>query len=316
MTDFEWIVIVFFLALLFGVQILGYVIAKNIFHPYARSLEDTRNNENEVSPGLMDLYDSWSVDRYRIKTSNKTEIQIYDVTPYIATNKFVVIAHGYTYTHHGAIKYAKMFMNLGFHVIMFDQRFHGASEGKNCTLGGYEKTDLYDVITEIFARYTDNIYLGTFGESMGAATVLMESEIDKRVHFVGSDCSFSDLETLATYLIHRKIKLPKWPFIPLANLYFRLFTGLSFKQISPIESVKKSTVPIFYAHGLEDKYILPTHTQLLFDATSTYKVLFWGENNSKHAGTARKNEAQYYEALKSFIETVLPVEEIKQEVKS
>lgn len=316
MNDFWWVVIVFFLALFIGIQVLSYIIAKNIFHPVARTLDDTRNNENEMSPGLMELYDSWNIEAFRIKTSNRTEIQVYDIVPSMETNKFVVIAHGYTYTHHGSVKYAKMFIKLGFHVILFDQRYHGASEGKNCTLGGYEKSDLYDVISETYERYGNDIYLGTFGESMGAATVLLESENDKRVHFVGSDCSFASLEDQLTYLVHKKIKLPKWPFIPLASLYFRIFTGLSFKQIRPIEVVKKTSIPIFYAHGLEDKYISPSQTQLLYDATITYKTIFWGENDSRHAGSARKNEVQYFNALKRFIEHILQEENLKQEVKS
>lgn len=308
MSIFGWIVLFFFLSVFVLIQGIGYMIAKNVFHPSIRTLEETRENENEVSPGLMTLYDSWQIEKRRFMTKNKTLIQVYDIIPENETKKFVIISHGYTYSHHGSIKYAKMFLKLGFHVILFDQRFHGESEGKNCTMGGYEKYDLYDLISDTYQRYGNDIFVGSFAESMGAATALMEAQIDQRVRFVGSDCSFTDLEMLVSYLIKQKIKMPKWPFVPLASLYFRIYTGLSFKKIKPIEAAKKLQIPVFYAHGLEDTYIPPCHTQILYDSTNSYKTLFWGENDSKHASSARKNESAYYQVLQEFIDHVLTCE--------
>lgn len=312
MPDYMWIIIITIGFIILIINAFAFFVAKSIFHPIRYSLLETRQTETEKSPGLMKEYDTWDIASYTLKTTNGYNIKVYDVEPIEPTLDFVVIGHGFTYTHHGAVKYAKMMRDLGFHVIMYDQRYHGESEGNNCTLGGKEQNDLYDVITDVFTRYGKDIFLGTYGESMGATTVLLEQAYDDRVAFVAADCAFSDMRKQVIYLVRRKMKLPRWLFLPLSNFYFHQETKVNFRDVSPIEAVKIAKVPIFFSHGLNDIFILPIESQILYDATPTLKRLYLGGNGARHAEAQRKNPKAYYNALSEFIHEV---RELKQHQK-
>ncbi len=304
MTDFLWVLLIIFLSLMITLELLGFYIAWQLINPKRYTLASSRDMENQLSFGLMDLYDTWEIHKTDLLTKNGYTVKIYDIIPEYKTNKFCVMAHGYTYTHHGMIKYAKMMIELGYHVILFDQRYHGDSKGKYSTLGGKEKFDLYDVISYVYTTYGSNIYLGTFGESMGSSTVILEQEFDERVKFVLSDCGFSSLETLIRYLIKRRLHLPTSLLIAITDFYFRLFTHISIKEVTPKRALEKTNVPFFFAHGLDDLYILPFHAQVLFDTTPSKKKLYLGGNSARHAETARKNEKEYFEVIHKFIEEV------------
>lgn len=280
------------------------MVTNTLIHPKTYTLVESRKKEDELSFGLMDLYDSWTIVKSDLMTQNGYLIRIYDVVPEKPTNKFCVIAHGYTYTHHGSIKYAKMMQKLGYHVVMFDQRYHGASKGENSTLGGKEQFDLKDVISFVYQKYGKEIFLGTFGESMGSSTVLLEQRLDERVKFVGSDCGFSSLEVLVRYLIKRKFPIPLYPAIKLVDFFFYQKTKTRLSQVSPKDAVKDAKVPIFFAHGLADKYILPFHAEVLYDSTPTFKKIYLAPNDARHAEAARKNEEEYMVQLTNFMKEV------------
>ncbi|MBU1144343.1 MAG: alpha/beta hydrolase [Firmicutes bacterium] len=296
----DWLYIL--MALIFILtQMAGFLIAKSIFKPIRRSLLETRLMENEKNPGLMEEYDTWAKSEYKIHSRFGYDLQAYYIKPIELTNRFVILAHGYTYTHHGCVKYAKMMRDLGFNVVLYDERYHGESGGKNCTLGFYEKDDLYDVISDTFERYGENLFLGTYGESMGAATVLLEQAFDKRIKFVVSDCAFSDLEDLIKYLIKRKVKYANRLLLCVSNFYFKLFTKATFKKVCPKSSLSQASVPILFVHGKEDEFIPPVHSQILYEICPSPKAIYIGENRAKHAETASKNPKEYQKILENFL---------------
>jgi uncharacterized protein len=61
------------------------------------------------------------------------------------------------------------------------------------TMGYYEARDLKKVCDYIRAKFSEEIILGTHGESMGAATVMMNAPLDQQLAFVIEDCGYSDL---------------------------------------------------------------------------------------------------------------------------
>ena len=50
-----------------------------------------------------------------------------------STGRYVLISHGYTDNRFGALKYAKMYLDLGFSIIVYDLRGHGLNEPTFCT---------------------------------------------------------------------------------------------------------------------------------------------------------------------------------------
>jgi len=238
MPEYVWIpllvVLIIVILILFG----GLYIALKITRPVRKSLLESAIIEAENLPKIMDFYKQYKTDEYVITTQSGIKLQAYYFKNMIDTNKFIVMSHGHTYTHHGCVKYARMMFKKGYNIVTYDQRYHGASEGKFTSLGYLEKDDLYDVISDTFERFGDDIYVGTYGESMGAVTVLLEAQKDTRVQFVFCDCGFKNLSVLIDEILQKHRYFPKVVFKPISNLFFKIFTGSSYNGISPIQAIK------------------------------------------------------------------------------
>lgn len=305
MLWYEFLIIGVSVLLIFLIFYTGFVVAQSIYNPKRYSLMETRLREIQKTPDLIEEYDEWEKIPYIIQCRNGYDLKAYYLPNNSIhqenSNRFVIIAHGYTYTHHGGIKYASIFKEFGYNVILYDERYHGESGGKNCSLGYYEAQDLEDVITDTFIRFGPSIFLGTYGESMGAATVILEQTNDPRIRFVIADSSFFDLSELVAYLIKRKAHLPKWPFLGIANMFFKIATKRSFKDISPIKAIAKSRIPVLFLHGSHDEFIPPLHSRKLFDACPSKKQLYISTNPSKHVESFMFNRDEYKSIVKAFI---------------
>ncbi|MDD4070316.1 MAG: alpha/beta hydrolase [Candidatus Izemoplasmatales bacterium] len=294
-----YLIIAFFIFLIFLYICLQ--IAFTLVLPKTVSLEQSLQNEKSKEESLISFYETKLSKQKLIKSRYGYNIMLYYMINH-KNNKFVVIAHGHTYTHHGAIKYAKIMDELGYNVIMYDQRYHGLSGGKNCSLGYYEKYDLYDIITLVYEEFGDDIYLGTYGESMGGATVLLEQVLDERIDFVISDCSFSSLNKL----VKEQLKLKHVPGFVLffVGIFFKIITGIKMKEVKPIESVMNSMKPIMFVHGKQDKLIDYHHSEEMYNIHKGKKKLYIASGNAFHAQSYFSNPKDYFENVRNFLEEI------------
>ncbi|MFA5466287.1 MAG: alpha/beta hydrolase [Candidatus Izemoplasmatales bacterium] len=305
--DYIWISVLA-LAVLF-VIIVGYVGAYRLFHPAHGDLEYSRKRENERSPGLMAVYDSWAIAKYTVASRHGYDLAVYHVKANQISKRYVILAHGYGYTHHGVVKYAKMMLSLGFNIIMFDERFHGESGGRFCGMGYYEKDDIFDLVSDTFSRFGQDIILGTYGESMGGAAVILEQALDNRIRFVITDCTFSDLRKLMLYQVKKTIGLPPQPFVFFTNLFFKARTKAWLKDISPVRLVQKTNCPMLFVHGEEDAVIPPEHSRMLFEKCSGPKAVYIARNHARHTDSARYNEEEYINVLNKFFKNIVKLSE-------
>lgn len=301
MPWYGWVIIALVFILIGG----GLYVVQKISRPNRRSFLESSAIEEGCLPGIMKFYTDNLTEQYTVKTRDGLNLKIYYFKNNNDSNKYCVMSHGHTYNHHGCLKYARMMMKHGYNVVLYDQRYHGNSEGKFTTLGFKEKFDLYDVITDTFNRYGNDIYLGTYGESMGSATVLLESEIDNRIKFVISDCGFANFDVQIKEVL-KKIKwFPRFPFLYIGSLMFKLISGTTFNGISPIKALKEVKVPILFCHGIDDNYINYHHAEDLYNYYLGPKELFLANNNSLHAESYIKDTENYEKAVANFIDNYL-----------
>jgi hypothetical protein len=298
------LILCFFGILLGALFLIGWAIARSMYHPSRLSLSQTRDKEKERTPDLLALFDTWDRTGYVISSRYGYPLQCYFFpSPEKKRDHsapLVIISHGYTYSHYGGIKYAFLMRQYGYDVVMYDQRYHADSGGKTCSLGFYESRDLETVIDDAVHRFgIDRV--GLYGESMGAVSALLEQAGDSRIRFVVADCPFADLRWLVTGLIRRRYGLLEFPFVPLADAFFRCANGIPFSAIRPIEAVRKAKCPILFIHGSDDAFVPPEHSQRLFEACPSPKMLFLAENGARHAEAFRKNRQAYAEVLNRFL---------------
>ncbi|MBO6215170.1 MAG: alpha/beta hydrolase, partial [Lachnospiraceae bacterium] len=109
---------------------------------------------------------------YTVKGPKGVDIHVSVLPAKEESDKYMILAHGYTDTRYGMMKYVPHYYDLGFHCIMFDERGHGENVFEPCTYGVREVEYLLAVLRDTLERYGSGIKLGLHGESMGGGTVL------------------------------------------------------------------------------------------------------------------------------------------------
>lgn len=217
------------------------------------------------------------------------------------TTKYVIISHGHTDTRYGALKYAKAYLDMGFHCIIYDLRGHGANEPTPCTYSILEGQDLDALIADTRKRYGEKITLGIHGESLGAATTVRSLEYQPQVDFAVADCGFADITNVLKVGISW-MHLPKW-MVTCASVANRVRYGYLFSQMEPIQALADNQVPILFLHGEADNFIVPDNSIRMQKATQGYSELHLIPQ-AGHAESVLKEPELYAEYIRTFLQTI------------
>lgn len=184
--------------------------------------------------------------------------------------RVMVFCHGHGYCLVGSIKYIDRFLALGYDAVLYDHRASGRSGGTHIGMGFFEKEDLAALLALLRAEYGSGALIGTHGESMGGATVLLQAAMSDPPDFVIADCPFSDLRQELAYRLKIENRLPAFPFVALASLITRLRAGYFYGQVSPLREIAAhdglAAVPVLFMHGGSDAYIPNGMSRRLFEA--------------------------------------------------
>ena len=215
--------------------------------------------------------------------------------------RVAVIVHGYTYSLYGSVKYAEIFRDLGITSVLYDNRNHGLSGKAPTTMGWYESMDLSTVCAYARERFGADCVLGTHGESMGAATVMMHAPTDKALAFVIEDCGYSDLSDQLAFDTRDIYHLPRFPFIPLASLFSRLRGGVFFSRVKPAARVALcDKLPMLFIHGASDDFV-PTKMVLENYAAKSGPRMLGVFTGAVHAYSYHSNPVRYRALVAEFL---------------
>lgn len=219
-------------------------------------------------------------------------------------NKVAIICHGHTWNRINSLKYAYLFYNKGYNVIIYDHAYFGESDGTYTTLGLNEKLDLSAVIDLARETFGRDAIVALHGESMGAATVLCELSVRSDVDFVIADCPFSNTmkyyRELCTHLTH----LPGFPIVDFANAMSKRKFGYDFKKVNPIDGVRASTTPVCFIHGKADTFIRPSHSEAMYKASASPLTELHLVDGAEHARSHRTDKALYTKIVNEFIDKI------------
>ena len=310
----EWYYIVLIIIgaiilLLFSLDFLiAYYLTKFMLEPYCRSLEDVLEKEFNLNKMNKDEYENYYVPEefnvmskygYNLKAfyiPKKKDIHFKD-----EKERVVILCHGWTVRHETMYAYAKAYLELGFHVFTYDHRNHGMSDKKITTMGDKEADDLQTIVEFVYEKMGANIVLGTQGESMGAATVMIHAGRYHSVDFVSEDCGFHNLKDLLSYLCKYDKKMPIWPTLMFANLIMKLKTGSSFNSCSPIQMISScDDIPMHFAHGDKDDFVPSYMVYKCFDAKPGFKMIHV-YRDSIHARSIVNHKKQYHKDIQEFL---------------
>ena len=192
-------------------------------------------------------------------------------------------------------------MNLGFNVIVVDERAHGKSGGHTITFGIKERYDCLDWAEYAAKRFGVDTPIVLSGVSMGAATVLMASSLPlpDNVKAIIADCPYSSPGEIIRK-VSGDIKLPPalaYPFVLIGALLFGKF---KLWESSAVESVKHTRIPILLIHGDDDRFVPCEMSQKIYaSCVSTAELVII--HGAGHALSYFVDTALYEKSVRDFL---------------
>lgn len=225
------------------------------------------------------------------------------------TDKTLIFLHGFTESRAVGLNYLDIYLNYGFNLLLIDLRAHGESGGNSVTWGNYEKYDLDQWVDWVGNRFPKGM-IGVHGISMGAATALMHAELNeanKRVAFYIADSPYSDFESLLALQMERRLNLPGKVLtkllLPYANVVAYFDARFTFRQASPIRSVRNITTPVLYIHGEADKLVPASMSLELYHATKGPRQIYLFAN-AGHVTAIFNDRYQYSGIVRKFVQAI------------
>ncbi|MGL5978024.1 MAG: alpha/beta hydrolase [Erysipelotrichaceae bacterium] len=285
------------LFLLLAYSLLTWFLLRMVMQPRKFSLE--QSYEKEVEDGKFRA-EQWStlVKEHQNVPLEGVELAVTYLPALQPSNRVCILAHGFSYTRYGSVKYALMFQRLGFHCYLYDHRFHGASSGAALSMGYYEQHDLKALIAWVRQQHP-GAQIGLHGESLGASTALLSASLDSDVAFVIADCPYASLWDELSFQLKQQTGLPDF-FLYGASIWCRLLYGFSIRDVDVRAAVAHCDVPTLYIHGKEDHFTPVEMSEALEKAHRGTSTL-WLVEDSDHAESFMHDPLAYEQHVRDFI---------------
>ena len=199
----------------------------------------------------------------------------------------------------------KLAREMGHNTLLIEQRAHASSGGRTITFGIRERYDCLDWVAYALSRFGENTKILLVGISMGAATVLMASELPLPRQVCGI---IADSPYTSPYAIIRKVcremGLPPAPSMPFVCLGARLYGGFSLRVASAFEAVRHATVPLLIIHGEDDRFVpCDMSREIAASAAQAGRdVTLYTVKNAGHGISFMENPEGYRETIARFVE--------------
>lgn len=219
------------------------------------------------------------------------------------SDKVVILVHGYRCHMYTSVKYVKLFKELGFDCIIYDNRYHGESGGAFCTLSGLETEDLLAVAETVGKMYPSGTKIGLHGESMGAATVMNALDSNFKFAFCIEDCGFASAAEQLQYLTKRYTFLFRKPIYQLMLKRIYRKTGVDFEKVSPlcaVSSERAAETPVLFIHGEADRFVSYDNVKRLYDAKKGVKAIYTVPG-ARHAEAVSADFNKYQKIVCGFL---------------
>jgi dipeptidyl aminopeptidase/acylaminoacyl peptidase len=220
----------------------------------------------------------------------------------------IIFAHGYkgNRLEDGlpALALAKSLVENDYHVLMFDFRNSGESDGELTSVGYHEKEDLISVVHYAKDRYP-NLPVGLIGFSMGAVTSITAAEAEPAVQAVVADSPFSNMREYLTDNLSVWSDLPEFPFTPIILTIIPIMTGLEMDEVSPRESVKNIQAALLLIHGDGDTSIPNTNSKELLQNSVQTNTELWIPGGSGHVKGYSDYPEEYSDRVIQFFNRTL-----------
>ncbi len=185
-----------------------------------------------------------------------------------------ILAHGFQSSgEHDYSCIIPVYLDMGYNVLLIDQRAHGRSDGRYICFGAKERYDIVDWC-KFLTEYVPDKKIILSGVSMGATVVMLataDPELPSAVVGAIADCGFTSPYDEFCHVMRTGMKLPVHPLIDIAERICKRRAGFGFRDFSTEAELKKARIPVLFIHGEADGFVLPDNTKRNYEACASRK---------------------------------------------
>lgn len=224
-----------------------------------------------------------------------------------ASEKTVVIIHGYGDAKVGGLAWAPTWRALGFNCLLIDLRAHGESGGTITTGGALERDDLDVILNQIRrdrARQTSSVVL--FGISLGGAVALACAARREDIDAVVTDSMFAAYDR-AAHAHGRLIGAPLPKLLPLVTRWAEKRAKVSFAEARPLDTIGEVKCPVLLIHGEADPFVPADQVAALraaLESRGNSRDCHWIVPDAAHVLSLAANADAYRGRLGSFVSAI------------
>lgn len=262
----------------------GIYLADGTLHPARRPLteEEVTAVRDATRAEDADLSDA------TITTPDHVTLRAWTIRPHHPNPDAVLLLHGLGDNRMGMTGYAQLLLAHGFTVLLPDARAHGSSDGLLATFGLLEKKDIHQWF-DFLQTQAHPRCIFALGESMGAAQLLESLDTHPKFCAVAAESSFANFHEIAYDRMGQPFHLGPWvgrfflrPLVEVAFLRAHWKYHLNMNEISPEDSVSRTTIPVLLIHGQSDSNIPLRHSQII--RARNPKTELWQVPTADHCG--------------------------------
>ncbi|MBI1805314.1 MAG: alpha/beta hydrolase [Ignavibacteriae bacterium] len=264
--------VIAFLLFFTSVTIILFLVGPTLLlRPRRRTVDVYRSLGVPTSPKELGL----SFDEINVPVDDDTKLNSWLIKAGSPVKGTIIYLHGVGDSKIDGLQFAKLLHDHHFNVFLYDARRHGDSDGRFCTYGYYEKHDVSKVIDYFMTRTDMRLgKIGLFGTSMGAAVALQAASIDKRIVAVVAENSFATLRSIFDDYQKRMIQLPFHYLRNIVIVRSELMAKFRASDVSPLDAVKKISIPILFIYSENDQLIKYTYSLTLYDNATGPKEVY------------------------------------------
>jgi dipeptidyl aminopeptidase/acylaminoacyl peptidase len=212
----------------------------------------------------------------------------------------ILVGHGYPFDKANILRHV-LFLHPRFHLLLFDFRYFGESDGAYTTAGLLETRDVQAAVEYVKSREDVNpTRIGAMGFSMSASAFILTGHPE--VKAIVADSPYATLEGLIARQFFFLPGFTKWPFVALTKVYARIFLGVRVSDAAPAEAVRDLNNPLLIIHGDADSQIPIEHSHTIYANADTDKTQFWIVPGADHGFAHALESYQYELRVRQFFE--------------
>ena len=295
-----------------GYYMLGYALKPAELVTRSRDIEGSlkymAENYPDVSRWIDSLQNVGALHDLYIENDEGRRLHALYVPAADSTRHTAVIVHGYTDNSIRMMMIGYLYnRQLGYNILLPDLYGHGLSEGTEVQMGWKDRLDVLLWTDEANHLFGGNTQMVVHGISMGAATTMCVSgEVQHGMHqqpfvkcFV-EDCGYTSAWDEFKGELKNQFSLPAFPLLNVASALCKMEYGWSFQEASPLEQVKKCTLPMLFIHGDADTFVPTGMVHPLYEAKPQPKEL-WIVPGAEHAVAYKENPEAYTRKVSDFV---------------